>query len=129
MEIDGRELQFGDFLIIASANALDFGWYAGTGKTGTLQYYSVWNPRHIYEQWLEYKRTEALGNPKYKFLFEKSKGQLLVKHFYKSYINTPDEYRVLYVKNPDELFNNDSERKQKYEESKQALIEAKFLQP
>ena len=119
----GGDLQFGDFIAVANQNCLSFGWYAGRGKSGTLQYYSVRSPRSVvqrYELWENKTDAPKWENEHYE------KG-LSIKLLWKEYIYGDSmNNRVVKITDPEAIFTD--EMLQIYLESKDALIKLKFLE-
>lgn len=117
-------LELGDFIIVASHNYLEYGWYCGTGRN-TLQYYGLHWPGTAL---IEYENHVSGKNdsPWIKLMIDKYK-VFNSKFFGKTYITSYSESRVMKVDNPDELFKN-SHLSEKYKKSKEALIKIKFLQ-
>ena len=123
---DNVTLDVGDFIIIAdNNNTLTYGWFCGQGRDRcTLQYYSIWSPGNALESFEEWQTT---GLPKW--LGEKfEKHGFTSKVFWKGYINTYNEHRILKIEQPDLLFSTNKELQEKYNKSKEALIKVKFLQ-
>jgi hypothetical protein len=119
-------LEVGDFIIIAdNNNTLSFGWYCGEGRyNSSLQYYSLWAPGASLKEYEQYERGEPISS----YIadrFKKNKG-FTSKCFYKSYINSYYESRILKPANPDELFTHPKDIEQ-YNKSKEALVRIKFL--
>lgn len=124
MEINGEKLEFGDFLIIASGNFLEFGWYCGQGR-GTLQYFTLRAPGSVFDRYEEWEKDKSPNS----WLHEKfTKHGFTTKVIYKTYINATYGNRICRVSNPDLLFTT-GERLELYNKSKEALIKAKFLKP
>ena len=122
---DNLTLEVGDFIIIASGGQLDYGWYCGQGRYRcTLQYYSVRTPGHALENFERYEAGEELPQWIVK-IFQRHKG-FTSKCFYKRFLNSYYESRILKPANPDDLFS-DPEDIQAYKKSKEALIKIKFL--
>ncbi len=119
-------LNAGDFIVIASGSCLDYGWYCGQGRYGnTLHYYNIWSPASALEYFEQYEKGEPI--PSWVTLkFEKHKG-FTSKCFYKNFLNSYYESRILKPANPDDLFTH-PEQLAKYNKSKEALIRIKFLQ-
>lgn len=119
----GGELQFGDFIAISNQNCLSFGWYAGRGKSGTLQFYPVRSPRIVVERYeLWEKKTDAS-----KWENEHYGKGLSVKLLWKDYIYGDSmNNRVVKITDPEAIFTD--EMLQIYLESKDALIKLKFLE-
>jgi hypothetical protein len=122
---DSLTLEVGDFIVISCGNHLDYGWYCGQGNFGsTLQYYSVRTPGHALENFERWEAGEEM--PEWIVQkFERSKG-FTSKCFYKRFLNSYYESRILKPANPDDLFT-DPEDIEAYNKSKQALIKIKFL--
>ena len=120
---DNLTLNGGDFVVIASNNRLDYGWYCGTGR-GTLQYYSLWCPGTVLQEFEDYEKE----GDKYKGWRAKEfkKNGFTSKAFYKTYISSCYESRILKVANPDNLFTDPADIAI-YNKSKEALIRIKFL--
>ena len=120
-------LNVGDFIVIASGGQLDYGWYCGQGIYGsTLQYYSIWAPASALEDFEQYEKGEPVPSWAAE-KFKKQKG-FTSKCFYKNFLNSWYEGRILRPGNPDELFTH-PEQLERYKKSKEALIRIKFLQP
>lgn len=119
-------LNVGDFIIIASGGSLDYGWYCGQNRYGsTLHYYNLSAPGNALKTYEEYEKGEPVSSWLVE-TFKKHKG-FTSKLFYKSFLNTWYEGRILKPANPDELFTN-PEHIETYNKSKEALIRIKFLQ-
>jgi len=117
-------LEVGDFIVIASGGQLDYGWYCGQGRYGsTLHYYSMWAPGAALKDYEQYEAGKETSWRAEKF---KKHGGFTSKCFYKNFLNTYYESRILKPANPDELFTN-PEQLAKYKKSKEALIKIKFL--
>ncbi len=107
----GKPLEPGDFILVASDSTLQAGWYAGRGKSGTLQFYHYRIPFYYYN-----KVTEAIEN-----------GQTpSIKLLYKSYVNTVHRWRVANIENPESLFLHNQENLEAYQKSKEVLSLLKF---
>lgn len=118
-------LEVGDFIVIAWNNQLDYGWYCGQGRdNSTLQYYNIDSPASALEDYEQYEKGEPISSWVAE-RFKKQKG-FNSKCFYKSYINSYYERRILKPANPDDLFTH-PEQLAKYNKSKEALIRIKFL--
>lgn len=123
MEIQyGGKLEFGDFLAISDGNRLCFGWYAGTGQNGTLQYYYFSQPGgsyNHYKEWLalsDAEKAQPLHNRNNKMY---AKG-FTSKCLWKSYITAVHDTRVAKLDNPEAMFT-DPRDLQDYKESVEAL--------
>ena len=120
-------LNVGDFIVIACGGSLDYGWYCGQGRGGsTLHYYSIWVPGSVLEDYEQYESGNEL--PSWRAEKFKKAGGFTSKCFYKNFLNSWYEGRILKPANPDELFTH-PEQLAKYNKSKEALIRIKFLQP
>ena len=116
-------LEVGDFIVIACGGSLDYGWYCGQGRyANTLHYYSIWAPGSALEDYEQYEAGKEISWRAEKF----KKYGFTSKCFYKNFINTYYESRILKPGNPDELFTH-PEQLAKYNKSKEALIKIKFL--
>lgn len=119
-------LNVGDFIVIASGNQLDYGWYCGQGRhANTLHYYSIWAPGSALEDYEQYEKGEPIRS----WVAERFKraGGFTSKCFYKNFLNSWYESRLLKPANPDDLFTH-PEQLERYKKSKEALIRIKFLQ-
>jgi len=120
----GGDIQIGDFIGIADGNHLSFGWFCGTGKSGTLQYYNYVSPQSsykIYKDWLNQSEANRSSWRTIKY----TKG-FTKKCLWKSYINAVHSTRVLKINNPEEIFTNKEDR-DNYEKSKEVLITLNFI--
>lgn len=106
MLVGDQKLEVGDFVIISSAYGMDYGWFVGSGKSGTLQYRSMNHLSH-WQKMIE-------------------QGHSGPKKVYISYINTVSKYRVLKVKNPNELFASE-ELQEQYEAALKYLNNENFF--
>lgn len=124
---DNLTLNVGDFIVIAdNGNMLIYGWYCGQGRhASTLHYYTIWSPGSALEDFEKYESGEPISSWVAE-RFQRSKG-FTSKCFYKNYITTYYENRILKVADPDNLFTN-PEHIERYKKSKEALIKIKFLQ-
>jgi len=118
----GGNLQVGDFIAVSYTNCIWFGWYAGDGR-GTLQYYSINSPINSYENYENWKTRQASGGAR----SERYPNGFTRKCLYKSYINSVHQTRVMKIANPEELFTEQEDR-EKYEKSKEILIQLNFIQ-
>lgn len=116
-------LDVGDFIVIASGGQLDYGWYCGQNRyKNTLQYYNIWSPGYSLKQFEQYE-----AGCKVNWMVEHFKKHgFTSKCFYKSYLTSYYEKRIMKPANPNELFTN-PEDIEKYNKSKEALIKIKFL--
>lgn len=121
---DNLTLEVGDFIVIASGNHLDYGWYCGQGRYGdTLHYYPIYSPGSVLREFEEYEAGDNTGWRTDKF---KKYGGLTSKCFYKNFLISYYEGRILKPSNPDDLFT-DPDKLAQYNKSKEALIKIKFL--
>ena len=123
MEIQyGGKLEFGDFIVVSEGNRLSFGFYAGEGKSGTLQYYYFSQPGgqyHHYKQWV------TLSDAEKALPMHNNNNKMYAKGFtskclWKSYINALHKTRVAKVDNPEAMFTDPGDS-QDYRESVEAL--------
>jgi hypothetical protein len=122
---ENLNLEIGDFIVIAWGSLLEYGWYCGQGKDKcSLQYYSLHSPGGSLELFEQYERGEPVSSW-VADTFKKHKG-FTSKCFYKSYITSYYEKRILKPANPDDLFTNPKQIEE-YNKSKEALIKIKFL--
>ena len=119
----GGDIQIGDFIGIADGNHLSFGWFCGTGKSGTLQYYWYGTPEQKYKQYLEWENPK---NKKMQWLNKLYQKGFTTKCLWKSYINAVHSTRVLKINSPEDIFTTKEDREQ-YEKSKEILIKLKFV--
>ena len=116
-------LEIGDFIVIAWGNRLDYGWYCGQGRDKcSLQYYSLSSPGGVLEDFERYEAGDNTGWRVEKF----KKHGFTSKCFYKSYLISYYESRILKPSNPEDLFT-DPDKLAQYNKSKEALIKIKFL--
>jgi len=116
----GGQIVPGDFIAIAFNNTIDFGWYAGNGK-GTLQYYTFRGPANAnrdYQEWLKMSDKEKSENKWQTKRFEKG---LTAKCFWKSYINSVYNSRIIKITNVEDIFTDPKDR-ETYEKSRETLI-------
>jgi hypothetical protein len=120
MEIQyGGKLEFGDFISLADGNRLSFGWYAGTGIGGTLQYYSMWAPWSAYDKYTEWLKLSDSDKRTHWLTKKLSKG-FNSKCIYKCYINSVHRTRVMKVTHPEDVFTLPEDLKS-YQESAEVL--------
>lgn len=119
----GGQLSVGDFIAVSNGNHITFGWYAGDGR-GTLQYYWMGSPGQVYEEYLKWEKN-ALDVKHWRAkAFEKH--GFSMKLFWKSYINSVHDRRVMKITRPEDIFTNQEDR-ENYEKSKEALIKLNFI--
>lgn len=119
----GGELEIGDFIAVSDGNYLSFGWYCGDGR-GTLQYYSLNNVYHTIKKYEEYLITPLDKRASWQ---DKSYAKgFTLKHFYKCYINSVHDTRVMKLTNVEDVFT-DQEDREKYEIGRAKLIELNFI--
>ena len=120
----GGVLHPGDLIAISNGNHITFAWYVGDGR-GTLQYYWMGGPGQLYDEYLEWKKNPSIAKTWRSRMFEKY--GFSTKTFYKSYINSVHQTRIMKVTNPEEIFTDQKDREE-YEKSKEALITLNFIQ-
>jgi hypothetical protein len=121
----GGQLVPGDFIVVSFSNHLDFGWYVGDGRGGTLQYYSLRSPalsHDRYEEWLKMSDEEKSKH----WTTAQFKKGFTIKSLWKSYINSVHSTRVLKLTNTNDIFT-EQEDIMYYEKSKEALITLNFI--
>jgi hypothetical protein len=91
-----------DFVIIATENSLELGFYVGRGPTGTFQYYTLWCLSTIFKR---YEQDGALIKPN------------------KAYINSPTKWRIAKC-SPESLTQ---EKQEEYYKSIEALKLLKLI--
>lgn len=123
LKFTGGPLKVGDFIAIAYNNNFQLGWYVGTGR-GTVQYYNMYAPANVYSTYLQHVKAGDNTNPYKRKLF---KDGFTRKSIWKGYINAPHGNRVIKLDNPETIL--DQETLEIYNKSREALIEAKFIQP
>jgi hypothetical protein len=119
----GGQLSIGDLIAISNSNHISFGWYAGDGR-GTLQFYYIGGPGEVYDDYLLWQKKTLDIKPWRARQFEKH--GFSTKLFYKSYINSVHDTRVMKITNPEDIFINPEDR-ERYEKSKEALIKLNFI--
>lgn len=119
LKFTGGPLQLGDFIAIAYSNHFVLGWFAGTGR-GTIQYFHLSAPKQANETYASYINGKA--SPYYQRIF---KNGFTIKSIWKGYINSPHGNRVVKLENPEAILDQDT--LQQYQESKQVLIDIKFI--
>lgn len=120
----GGPLEIGDFIAVSNNNYLEFGWYCGQGR-GTIQFYNYRSPAYYYKQYKEWQKNPGditIYNAK---RYEKE--GLSTKLLHKSYIygRSVLDTRVVKITDPESVFTD--EDLISYQESREALIEMKFL--
>jgi len=122
----GGDLYPGDFVAISNGNHITFGWYAGDGRGGTLQYYYWGSPGNVYDtyqEWLLQSDEEKKKNWRTK-MYEKG---FTTKCLWKSYINAVHQSRVIKLTNVEDIFTEQEDR-EIYEKSKEVLLTLNFIQ-
>jgi hypothetical protein len=119
----GGQLSVGDFIAVSNGNCITFGWYAGDGR-GTLQYYWLGSPGQVYEDYLNWEKNPSSVKHWRAKQFEKH--GLSMKLFWKSYINSVHDNRVVKITRPEDIFTNQEDRIN-YEKSREALIKLNFI--
>jgi len=92
------EIELEDLILVGSYGGMDAGFYAGQGKTGTLQYYTLYSLSNWFDK-IQTKNSDEKSKP------------------WKSYINTPQGWRVAKL-HPDNLADEHIEN---YKKSLEAL--------
>jgi hypothetical protein len=111
---NGGEIQRGDIIAVATNNYISIGIYLGRGQGGTVQY--LWPGfATSCKNWHERKLKEWKG--------DKPMRPLTISQMGKSYVNTPDEYRIMKL-NRDNI--TDQETIEKLLEDKEVLKEFKI---
>ena len=120
----GGDIQIGDFIGIADGNCLSFGWFCGTGKSGTVQYYNYVNPQSAYNQYKDWLNQSEANRSAWRT--KRYTNGFTKKCLRKCYINAVHTTRVLKINNPEEIFTNKEDRDD-YEKSKEVLITLNFI--
>ena len=128
LKFTGGPLRSGDFIAIAYNNHFTLGFFAGYGR-GTVQYYYLTTPADTYTDYLNYKQDASKFGP-YKRANEiyakRFANGFTKKSLWKAYVNAPHGNRIIKLENPEYIL--DQETLQKYNDSREALIEAKIIQ-
>lgn len=119
----GGSLQPGDFIAIAYSNHFMLGWFVGYGR-GTVQYNYISTPADAYDDYLKYKADPDAAGIYSRKRFEKG---FTRKSLWKAYVNAPHGNRIIKLENPEYIL--DQETLETYNKSREALIEAKIIQP
>ena len=120
----GGDLYIGDFIGISVANIMDFGWYCGDGKGGTLQYYSLRAPKYRYEDYEVWTKLPA--DQQKKWYPRCYTNGWTIKCLWKSHINSVHNTRVIKLPHPEDIFTDKQDR-EIYEKSKEVLIKLNFI--
>lgn len=91
-----KDLKKWDLIAVAEQSCMYIGFYAGRGKTGTIQYYSFWT----IERFINKSCSE--------------------KDFYKSYVNSDHRNRIIKVTHPELILTQ--EYSERYKECKKVLV-------
>ena len=83
---NGGEIQRGDIIGVATNNYISIGIYLGRGQGGTVQYLSPGSASSS-KNWHKIQLDQWKG--------DKPMRPLTVPQMGKSYVNTPDEYRII----------------------------------
>ena len=111
---NGGDIQRGDLIAVATGNYISIGIYLGRGQGGTVQY--LWpGSATSSKNWHEQKLKEWKG--------DKPMRPLTISQMGKSYVNTPDEYRIMKL-NRDNI--TDPETIERLLEDKEVLKEFKI---
>lgn len=117
----GGQLERGDFIAISYSNYIQFGWYVGDGKGGTIQFYNYSAPNSLA---LRYAKYLTITNPT-KWEMSRYKDGLSLKGIYKDFIYDTSPHRVCKV-NPMDIFT-DPEERETFEKSEDVLIKLNFI--
>jgi hypothetical protein len=83
---NGGDIQRGDLIAVATGNYISIGIYIGRGQSGTVQY--LWpGSATSSKNWHEQKLKEWKG--------DKPMRPLTISQMGKTYVNTPDQYRIM----------------------------------
>ena len=127
-----RELKYGglivpgDFIAISDGNHINFGWYAGNGIGGTLQYYTMYGPVRAYEDYETWSRYTDEEKNKNKWSSKRFEKGFTVKCLWKSFINSEHKTRVIKITNVEDIFTEQEDIKA-YQESKEVMIKLNLV--
>ena len=122
----GGVLHPGDFIAISDGNHLNFGWYLGDGKN-TLQYFTLHGPGSVYDQYKEFKTWDDAEKAKNTWTTKRFEKGFTIKCLWKSFVQAVHTTRIMKITNVEDIFT-DSEDRQMYERSREALITLNFIQ-
>ncbi len=109
----GGDLKIGDFIVVTCNGGFTPGWFAGEGKTGTLQYYYYESPLRNLNH---YNNSKA--DDKYFHHLKANKEEFNKTWLSKSYIL--DYNRAMKIENPESIFT-EAKYLQTYLESRDIL--------
>jgi hypothetical protein len=111
---NGGEIQRGDLIAVATSNYISIGIYLGRGQGGTVQY--LWPGSAVAQKnWHNEQLKQWKG--------DKPMKPLTISQMGKTYVNTPDEYRIIKL-NRDNI--TDQETIERLLEDKEVLKEFKI---
>lgn len=108
----GGTLQIGDFIAVNKKYRIDFGWYTGNGRTGTLQYVK---PLYVTLANDRFEKGKSVG-----FLDDKVfKNGLALDHIAKEFVKHKDTDMVVKINDATGLFTGKD--LELYEEAREIL--------
>lgn len=120
----GGKIVPGDFIGIGSDWGMTFGWYAGNGKAGNIQYVHT---RSIIRASDDYTNHIEWSKEQNGIISNKYKRGLSFDHIAKTAVRSHKKDNVVKIVNPDELFSGIE--LETYKEAKDTLIKLNFLKP
>jgi hypothetical protein len=115
----GGDLEIGDFIAVGSNYEMNFGWYSGNGKSGTIQFMRPWGVAWLFEQY-----NKRINNPNFP-TENKDKRGFTLEHIEKDFVRKQHFNRVIKITCPDDVFTGRD--LQNYLEAKRILTDMKFL--
>jgi len=118
----GGDLQKGDFIAYSYSNYIGFGWYVGTGRGGSLQYYNYRAPKNAekdYDDFMNEINTHHWSQRRFKNGFT-------LKTIHKDFIISVTDHRICKI-NPMDIFT-EQEDIRRYERSREILINFNFIE-
>ena len=122
LKFTGGSLRPGDFIAVAYSNSFTLGFFAGYGR-GTVQYYHLFTPDSIYKDYLNFKQDPSKFSP---YMNRKFADGFSKKCIWKMYVNSPHGNRIIKLDRPEDVL--DQENLEMYNNSREALIEAKIIE-
>jgi len=116
----GGMLQIGDFIGIGDSYGMMFGWFSGTGKTGTLQYVA---PYSVIGEWRGY--NHRMNNQSTTTPYPKDRRGFTLDHIGKSHVLKHRSDRVVKITSPEDCFLGTD--LQNYLDAKKILTDMNFL--
>jgi len=118
----GGDLQIGDFIAVGSNYMMNFGWYSGNGKSGTIQYVTARSVGWAFGAY-NIRRDSKVpavvnSNPKDRMGFT-------LDHISKDFVRQQHNNRIVKITCPDDCFTGRD--LQTYLEAKRILTDMKFL--